>query len=340
MTHLPVQSVVREFRFDLIRLTSSLSYIIILSFLLPPIALYQGNFTISKAPTTLKDALDKYDIERANAKFGFPKDQTHQQKAQAATALQPPSRPPLQPPVPPSAAGNVPLAATGSAVVPHANATIKQEPSSHKPTPVQGVKPDPPRRVSDQGYAPHQRKMATTAPPPQARQSRPPRRVSDQGYAPTTNREYPKQPTIAPTPKVAHVTANRTVGSTATSTAGSHQEGYPSSNHNSRPGPLASPACKSHTTLQMPPPTPSQGLFQSSLFGGGNHDEPPPLARPSTSSGRKSMDAGVAPAPLVTPVTLKRPPLVQVQDLDPSSVSGLKKPNNFNPYANHCKKML
>jgi hypothetical protein len=38
------------------------------------VALYQGNFSISKAPVTLKDALDKLDIERANTKFGFPKD--------------------------------------------------------------------------------------------------------------------------------------------------------------------------------------------------------------------------------------------------------------------------
>ena len=37
-------------------------------------SLYQGNFSINKAPTTLQDALDKYDIERANTKFGFPKD--------------------------------------------------------------------------------------------------------------------------------------------------------------------------------------------------------------------------------------------------------------------------
>jgi hypothetical protein len=144
---------------------------------------------------------------------------------------------------------------------------------------------------------------------PQARQSGPPQRVSDQGYAPTTNRENPAQPTIAQTPKVAHVTANRTVGSIATST-GSHQ-GYPPSyhhtsafpthdnvpgispgaNNSSRPAPLATASCKPHNISQMPPPTPSQGLFQSSLFGGGSHNEPPPLARPSTSSGRKSMDA-------------------------------------------------
>jgi hypothetical protein len=39
------------------------------------LALYQGNFSIKTAPVTLKDALDKYDIERANTKFGFAKDQ-------------------------------------------------------------------------------------------------------------------------------------------------------------------------------------------------------------------------------------------------------------------------
>jgi hypothetical protein len=99
--------------------------------------------------------------------------------------------------------------------------------------------------------------------------------------------------------------------------------------------------------IQMPPPTPSQGFFQSSLFGGGtssSHDESA-LARPSTSSGRKSMEAHVlVPQPLVTPATLNRPPLVQVHDLDPNnnnnSGSSLKKPNNFNPYANRCKKMM
>ena len=40
-------------------------------------SLYQGNFSINKAPTTLKDALDNYDIDRANSKFGFPKDQIY-----------------------------------------------------------------------------------------------------------------------------------------------------------------------------------------------------------------------------------------------------------------------
>lgn len=39
------------------------------------LALYQGSFSLSKAPLSLKDALDQYDIERANTKFGFPKDQ-------------------------------------------------------------------------------------------------------------------------------------------------------------------------------------------------------------------------------------------------------------------------
>ena len=34
-------------------------------------ALYSGNFSISKAPVSLKDALDKYDIHRCNTKFGF-----------------------------------------------------------------------------------------------------------------------------------------------------------------------------------------------------------------------------------------------------------------------------
>lgn len=34
-------------------------------------ALYSGNFSQSKAPVSLKDALDKYDIHRCNTKFGF-----------------------------------------------------------------------------------------------------------------------------------------------------------------------------------------------------------------------------------------------------------------------------
>lgn len=39
-------------------------------------SLYQGNFNVNKAPRTLKEALDQAYIERANTKFGFPKDQS------------------------------------------------------------------------------------------------------------------------------------------------------------------------------------------------------------------------------------------------------------------------
>eukprot|EP00980_Cylindrotheca_fusiformis_P010826 scaffold2447_cov110-Cylindrotheca_fusiformis.AAC.8 len=39
--------------------------------------LYSGNFSVKNAPTSLKSALDKYDIERAHSKFGFAKDQTY-----------------------------------------------------------------------------------------------------------------------------------------------------------------------------------------------------------------------------------------------------------------------
>ena len=44
-------------------------------------ALYDSAFSINKAPTTLKEALDRYDIDRANVKFGFAKD--HKQTSPA-----------------------------------------------------------------------------------------------------------------------------------------------------------------------------------------------------------------------------------------------------------------
>jgi hypothetical protein len=131
--------------------------------------------------------------------------------------------------------------ATGSTAVPVPHvARIKQEPSSHKqePTPW-GMRPAP-RRVSDQGLAPHHHKIVAAAappPPPRAKQSGPPSttRVSDQGYAPTIKREYPARPrTMAQIPKqVAHVTtnANRAVGSSVTASTDSHQKGHSSSNH-------------------------------------------------------------------------------------------------------------
>jgi hypothetical protein len=50
-------------------------------------ALYQGNFNFHTAPITLEDALDKYDIERANTKFGFPKDQIYRMNAQNNSSL-------------------------------------------------------------------------------------------------------------------------------------------------------------------------------------------------------------------------------------------------------------
>lgn len=37
-------------------------------------SLYQGNFSVTNAPVSLKDALDAYDIDRANSKFGFNKE--------------------------------------------------------------------------------------------------------------------------------------------------------------------------------------------------------------------------------------------------------------------------
>lgn len=37
-------------------------------------SLYDGSFSISKAPRTLKDALNHYEIDRAKSKFGFEKD--------------------------------------------------------------------------------------------------------------------------------------------------------------------------------------------------------------------------------------------------------------------------
>lgn len=49
-------------------------------------ALYSGNFSISKAPVSLKDALDKYDIHRCNTKFGFQQPSVTNTNATSATA--------------------------------------------------------------------------------------------------------------------------------------------------------------------------------------------------------------------------------------------------------------
>lgn len=45
-------------------------------------ALYSDGFAMNKAPNTLKQALDTYDIERAKSKFGFEKDRKAQQQQQ------------------------------------------------------------------------------------------------------------------------------------------------------------------------------------------------------------------------------------------------------------------
>ncbi|KAL3938774.1 MAG: hypothetical protein SGBAC_006383 [Bacillariaceae sp.] len=54
-------------------------------------SLYESSFSFKNAPKTLKEALDRHDIERCNAKFGFPKDQKPQQPStlsgQAANPL-------------------------------------------------------------------------------------------------------------------------------------------------------------------------------------------------------------------------------------------------------------
>ena len=46
-------------------------------------ALYAGNFSLSKAPVSLKDALDKYDIHRCNTKFGFQQQSAGTNRASA-----------------------------------------------------------------------------------------------------------------------------------------------------------------------------------------------------------------------------------------------------------------
>ena len=48
-------------------------------------ALYSGNFNINKAPVSLKDALDKYDIHRCNTKFGFNKQNANSSASKTAT---------------------------------------------------------------------------------------------------------------------------------------------------------------------------------------------------------------------------------------------------------------
>lgn len=49
-------------------------------------ALYSGNVTKKNAPGSLRDSLDKYEIERANAKFGFPMDQQNAAEIVASDA--------------------------------------------------------------------------------------------------------------------------------------------------------------------------------------------------------------------------------------------------------------
>lgn len=53
---------------------------------IPTSALYESSFNINNAPKTLQEALDRHDIERCKAKFGFPKDRKTQQSSDSNVA--------------------------------------------------------------------------------------------------------------------------------------------------------------------------------------------------------------------------------------------------------------
>lgn len=93
-------------------------------------SLYQGTFSISKAPVTLEQALEQYAIDRANSKFGIQSIQTNQINQ----------------------ATNHGLVAGGKLPSPqHLNVeSIQQGGPSHQAHPKQSTMPPPPRQRNDQ----------------------------------------------------------------------------------------------------------------------------------------------------------------------------------------------
>jgi hypothetical protein len=253
------------------------------------VALYQGNFSINKAPATLKDALDTYEIERAKSKFGFPKDQLLQQQQQQQQAAA-------------AAAAAATNNGGGAETFKHSPSNSTSNPTSAKKTP-----PQMNNHVPNNGTG-----STTNTKQEMPAHPYPDRTSSTNGYVPSRKHDLPIHPT-AQALKTAS-TSNAITSMSMLNPMSTHLLTKPTTNN----------------LLSMPPPTATQGLQRSALFlGNEQRGLELELERPSTSSGRKSsIGGGVYQGPLVTPVSAKRPPLISVQNMDPTS----QKKQNVNPY--------
>ena len=314
-------------------------------------ALYQGNFGISKAPVSLKDALDKYDIERANSKFGFVKDQTaaangaeiHGTCTPAAVKKVIPSAAAVHPnntnptttavslPPPPSNQRILPL---GSLEINNASTHQNVNQSIAGATTSSQAPVMPLQQV---------RALPQTAAAPTANVARPlsnalPKQQQESQIAPHTR-----------PPSISGFSFNQTPGAVRSGASGSQ---YKTTPHGAPPVTHTASHTPETTTAADPPPTPMDSLRNSALFQSnfGFEDDDDDFDRPRSSYGkgnhpRNSIGDGapIQPVPMVTPVSmatftsLKRPSSESI----PTNVDSIQAKRvataggkNSNPYYN------
>jgi len=244
-------------------------------------SLYESGFSVNKAPTTLKEALDRYDIERANTKFGFPKDQPNYKKEDRKTTTGTTSHvknvvAPVAPPavggkgsdhtrssVPDHHASSSSTSSSSGPIHPtgwqrntiHPNVNLDQKlPSVQGPSPVvqptrpingsySTERPIPPQATSTRSSHP-QATITSTNP----RSFHPPERKPV-----TTMVAAPPEavPSIGQEVPAAKVSDSTTDSSTTPATPHINSSVTPTTNT---------------TTIMMPPPTPMDSLRNSAIF--------------------------------------------------------------------------
>lgn len=291
-------------------------------------ALYQGNFSINKAPTSLKDALDRTDIDRANTKFGFPKDQVK---------AHPPS-----PPFPQASKPSAHVVAQQSMAPPQ-----QQYSSNHGRAPSSAPKstnntnhhgPGPPvsrpsaEAVQGPSYNNHQYQAIAT----HLQNSR-----MDPVNSKNQTQKHSHHPTNQNNKGNSYTNKQHQQTAANPSHSANHNHSNPGLNNTATAVTKASTVAATAGPYSMPPP-PTAADALSSLFKGNENSQNLIPHRPNTSNGRRDSDSSrrisigdglpIQQASLVTPAAAatngKRPPFTNIQNMDPT----MHKKQHVNPY--------
>ncbi|CAJ1954112.1 unnamed protein product [Cylindrotheca closterium] len=328
-------------------------------------SLYESSFSIKNAPKTLKDALDRHDIERCKAKFGFPKDRKPQQPNTGATSANNTAATTVTTANTATNNGSGPI--RNSMGCENKNTTMNPKATTanqYQAPPNQGnrvplsnlsvnEKPIPaPQHRHQQGNQ-VKANFAFTSMPTSNQNPNPGHQQARQS-APSVPENAYQQPISGPT---RHAVPNATLNNPTnpninpynnTNAAPHSRNTYNRANSNRAVQPEPTPNAKPNVTNIPigPPPTSTDALKNSNLFSYPSQPNQPiniantainpnPGSAPPSRRGRFSMDGQhpIQGAPLVTPVSNHANSTKRPNDVVDQSNKRLCRPNN--PYASN-----